>query len=444
MTGMIFNDHIRKELYNEYKGSEKKKTVILDDGNKYMLKFTNPTRNQKTREKISYINNSVSEYIGCNIAKIIGLSAQDTIIGLYNIGNKNKIACACRDLCRGDERLYEAETIELGSLDFEFNITFDAAEKAFERIKDVSDKDLRSFYYKQFILDALICNKDRHNGNWGIISDNVNTRISPIYDCGSSLFPLLTDEDISTINLQNLVLSSYSAIRDNEGNKINYHSFINSGINQNVNEALKEIICHINLNKINSFIETIPYISANRKEFYKETVNLAYTKTLLPALSKILQPKVNIDYEKSKLFEFYKINMELIKDLDMFSPATIVINNIRLNVMKVSENQAIIYDNEKCKAAVYIRSNNDDIARTITQFYVNVLGRECSCDRYMKDLNVRIENNEITNEVHNDYSNIPDSSEDFIDSVTADWSNEVNCFPTRKVNKDIAPEFPEK
>ena len=80
MTGMIFNDHIRKELYNEYKGSEKKKTVILDDGNKYMLKFPDPTRNQKTREKISYINNSVSEYIGCNIAKIIGLYAQDIII----------------------------------------------------------------------------------------------------------------------------------------------------------------------------------------------------------------------------------------------------------------------------------------------------------------------------------------------------------------------------
>ena len=40
---MIFNNHIKRTLLNEYAGSEKKKTVILDDGDKYLLKFPDST-----------------------------------------------------------------------------------------------------------------------------------------------------------------------------------------------------------------------------------------------------------------------------------------------------------------------------------------------------------------------------------------------------------------
>ena len=37
---MNLNKHITKTLLNEYAGSEKKKTVLMDDGNKYLLKFS--------------------------------------------------------------------------------------------------------------------------------------------------------------------------------------------------------------------------------------------------------------------------------------------------------------------------------------------------------------------------------------------------------------------
>ena len=36
---MNLNKHITKTLLNEYAGSEKKKTVLMDDGNKYLLSF---------------------------------------------------------------------------------------------------------------------------------------------------------------------------------------------------------------------------------------------------------------------------------------------------------------------------------------------------------------------------------------------------------------------
>ncbi len=75
------NNHIKKELFNEYKGSERKKTVILDNNKKYMLKLSDPIREKGHR--ISYINNAYSEYLGCKIAKSIGLHVQEVITRKY-------------------------------------------------------------------------------------------------------------------------------------------------------------------------------------------------------------------------------------------------------------------------------------------------------------------------------------------------------------------------
>ena len=48
---MNFNEHIIKELPNEYAGSEKKRTVILDDNQKYLLKFPDPIREQNRKKR---------------------------------------------------------------------------------------------------------------------------------------------------------------------------------------------------------------------------------------------------------------------------------------------------------------------------------------------------------------------------------------------------------
>ena len=81
-----------------------------------------------------------------------------------------------------------------------------------------------------FIIDCLIGNTDRHNGNWGLI---INTRsnearFAPIYDCGSCLNPMLEDSELDKINeteIKNLAINCYSCIKEN-GKKINYISFI--------------------------------------------------------------------------------------------------------------------------------------------------------------------------------------------------------------------------
>lgn len=82
------------EELNNYKGSEKKKTLVYDN-KKYLVKFPDPIR-EKNRN-VSYINNEFSEYVGSNVFKIVGFKIQNTILGTYTYNEKEKIVCACED-----------------------------------------------------------------------------------------------------------------------------------------------------------------------------------------------------------------------------------------------------------------------------------------------------------------------------------------------------------
>ena len=65
------------ERLNNYRGSEKKKTLIYND-KKYLVKFPDPIRGKD--KNISYINNTFSEYIGSNIFKLSNFIVQNTIL----------------------------------------------------------------------------------------------------------------------------------------------------------------------------------------------------------------------------------------------------------------------------------------------------------------------------------------------------------------------------
>ena len=52
-----------------------------------------------------------------------------------------------------------------------------------------------------FIVDALIGNWDRHNGNWGFLYNNKTDEIklAPVYDCGSSLYPQADEKIMNSV-----------------------------------------------------------------------------------------------------------------------------------------------------------------------------------------------------------------------------------------------------
>ena len=46
-----------------------------------------------------------------------------------------------------------------------------------------------------FVIDALLGNFDRHNGNWGFLVDTDGfSYIAPVFDCGSCLLPQADDK----------------------------------------------------------------------------------------------------------------------------------------------------------------------------------------------------------------------------------------------------------
>ena len=272
------------EELNSYKGSEKKKTLIYNN-KKYLVKFPDPIREKN--KNISYINNAFSEYIGSNIFKIIGFETQNTILGTYTYNGKEKIVCGCEDFTDANHILYEFENLALSTnpdkkIQTELSDIIEVIEELNNmfQINIILKDNLQEKFWEMFIVDCLIGNTDRHNGNWGILVNarSSEARFSPIYDCGSCLNPMLEDEQLKSLNeteLKNLIVNCYSCIKE-DGKKINYISYIESTKNEECNKAILKIIPKINMNEIDKFIDEINCMSIERKDFYKKIIRLRY------------------------------------------------------------------------------------------------------------------------------------------------------------------------
>ena len=146
-----------------------------------------------------------------------------------------------------------------------------------ENHKDISDNEhLMQHFWNVFIVDSLIGNYDRHNGNWGILVNDRTEEIkmAPIYDCGSCLYSQLTDEQMKEIlknqtEINNRIYNKPTSAITENGKRINYHDYIYSLKNPDCNEALKRLIGKIDMEKIKEEIDEMPIISDTRKEFYK-------------------------------------------------------------------------------------------------------------------------------------------------------------------------------
>ena len=267
------------EEFNNYRGSEKKKTLIYNS-RKYLVKFPDPVREKN--KNISYINNAFSEYIGSNIFKIVGFKVQNTILGKYKYKEKEKVVCACEDFTDDNNVLYEFENLALSTNpDKKIETEIKDIMEVIEENKMINTEETKQKFWDMFVIDSLIGNTDRHNGNWGFIL-NKNTgkvEFSPIYDCGSALNPMLEDEEIERLNeteLKNLAINCYSCLKEN-GKKINYITYIKEMKNEECNAAIKRLFLNINIDEINKFINNIDCISTKRKEFYKKIIEKRYS-----------------------------------------------------------------------------------------------------------------------------------------------------------------------
>ena len=267
-----------KEELNNYKGSEKKKTLIYEN-KKYLVKFPDPIREKN--KNISYINNAFSEYIGSNIFKIVGFPTQNTILGIYKYNEKEKIVCACEDFTDSSKNLYEFENLALSTNpDKKIETELSDILNVLDENKIINSTKIKEKFWDMFIIDALIGNTDRHNGNWGFLVDNQTKEVefAPIYDCGSCLNPMIDDNEMEKLKeneIKNLAINCYSCLKEN-GKKINYMTYIRNTKNEECHKAIIRVFKDINIIKINNFIDGVSCMSNIRKEFYKKIINIRY------------------------------------------------------------------------------------------------------------------------------------------------------------------------
>jgi hypothetical protein len=290
----MINFNEGREKLNKFTGSERKRTIILD-GETYMLKFPDPVRHPKFKDLLSYKNNVFSEHIGSSIFKSCGIDTQDTALGYFvDERGKEKIVVGCKDFTADGGDLYEISTLlnQITTSDEKLGPTIENVYFIIENIDLIKDKEeILSSFWDMFVVDALIGNRDRHFGNWGIIEKDGEVSFSPVYDCGSSLSAMQDDSELQGVMdnpslFKQQVLSNVVSSYTMDGKKIKYNEIFKKPP-QDLEKAILRIAPKIDMDNIYKIIDSVSAMPDVRKEYLKKAVELRYTQIILPALKRI-------------------------------------------------------------------------------------------------------------------------------------------------------------
>ena len=277
-----------------YAGANGGKISVLYNGEQYMLKFPPfPTINKE----MSYTNSCISEYIGCKVFESVGIPVQETVIGTYTSKGKEKVVVACKDFTSQGITLQDFASLKNRIIDSERNGYGTELADILSTIDEQTAMDsetLKTRFWDMFIVDALIGNWDRHNGNWGFLYNNATDQVTlaPVFDCGSSLYPqadedlvkkILSDKNELNHRIFDIPLSAVTY----NGKKINYFKFLSEGEFPDCNKALKRIASRIDMKKIYEIIDNTPTITELQKEFYKTMLTARKERILDFSLNKL-------------------------------------------------------------------------------------------------------------------------------------------------------------
>lgn len=297
MTAIDFTELKKKN--KAYAGANGNKISVIYEGEQYMLKF--PAQ-AKRNPDMSYSNSCFSEYLGCQIYESIGIPVQKTLLGTYTVRGKKKIVVACRDFTEPGVTLQDFASLKNQMINSERNgygTELSDILYTFEEQTAVDSAELLKRFWDMFIVDALIGNWDRHNGNWGFLYNTVTDEmtLAPVYDCGSSLYPqadeaimeaVLTDENERNFRIFDIPTSAITM----NGKKIKYFDYISSLQNEDCNRALKRIVPRIDMDKIKEIINATPFMSDLQKRFYLTMLTERKARILDFALA-ALEKRVN-------------------------------------------------------------------------------------------------------------------------------------------------------
>ena len=274
---MIDLTNAKENPFKAYDGANGKKKCLIYNDEEYMVKFPMPKENLD----IHYTNSCINEHIGSRIFRILGIDVQETFLARY----RDKMVVACKDFCPSGESLIlqSFAMMKNGCIESESSghgMELQAILNAMDEQQVFKPQEMKEYFWKMFIVDALLGNFDRHNGNWGYLTDRKSfAKLAPVYDCGSCLFPQASDERMQYFLQHEEEMKARTFVFPNSalkihGQKINYAEFLSSGQNQDCNKALLELapVIRKKMPQICSFIDNVEEISPIRKSFYKQMI----------------------------------------------------------------------------------------------------------------------------------------------------------------------------
>jgi len=184
-----------------YGGAAGDKDGIVIDGEPWIAKYPKSNEGMAKSDKLSRMSQTpLSEFIGSHIYEILGYPVHKTLLGI----RKNYLVVACKDFCDENTRLLEMRTlknIHISEMNQKFNVDLHETDDdhlvnlnelfvQFEMNPEISKiNGISERFWNQVVIDGLIGNNDRNNGNWGILSCGDKRELAPIFDNGASFYP---------------------------------------------------------------------------------------------------------------------------------------------------------------------------------------------------------------------------------------------------------------
>lgn len=280
-----------------YNGANGKKIAVDYEGKPYMLKF--PPSGEGKPTELSYTNSCFSEHIASSIFNLLGIEAQETMLGTFTIAGKTKVVCACLDFTAEGKQLFDFCSIKNTILDSDSNGSGTELEDVLESIDKQQFVDpvrLKAHFWDMFAADALLGNFDRHNGNWGFLYDPAEKKssIAPVFDCGSCLLPQADEEVMRKVLTDpaerdmRIFRFPTSALKQ-RGRKINYYDFLLRAEDEDCGQAIRRIYERVDMEQIGEFIDEVPYLTDLQRQFYKSYIAARLDLIFRPAYEMVAQ-----------------------------------------------------------------------------------------------------------------------------------------------------------
>lgn len=300
------NSYSTNERNGTYGGKAGDKEGITINDEYWIVKYPKNTKGMRG-ELDSYTTTPLSEYIGSNIYQILGIDVHETILGIRN----DKLVVACKDFCKNEGSLREIRTLKnVYNKELSEKLEASVSSTSSSHMVDINDimlhlnfnpilkgiPEIKDRFWEQFIIDILINNNDRNNGNWGVLYEQGDYKLAPVFDNGASFSNKLPDKKLSSYLQDNQKMQrsidTSKTVYSKDGQQIYAKDLVQLEY-ADLYRTAEKLIPKIadKMSEIEDFILKIPerynnitICSETRKMFYIKTMQMRLEQYLLPTL----------------------------------------------------------------------------------------------------------------------------------------------------------------